>query len=113
MNPNPLKQGALTDNSTGLGTVTLSDVPRYATLDIHHDPTQGWVLFFAICILGGLLTSLFIPRRRLWVKVIEREDGTLVVQYAGLARGDDPRLDDSVTALADKHAASFVSPKNT
>lgn len=108
-----MKPGQTVNLPKGLGTVTLSDVPRYATLDIHHDPTQGWVLFFAICILGGLLTSLFIPRRRLWVKVIEREDGTLVVQYAGLARGDDPRLDDSVTALADKHAASFVRPKNT
>ncbi|WXZ49510.1 cytochrome c biogenesis protein ResB [Clavibacter tessellarius] len=31
---------------------------------MHHDPTQGWVLLFAILILGGLLTSLFVPRRR-------------------------------------------------
>ena len=30
---------------------------RFASFDIHHDPTQGWVLVFAILVLAGLLTS--------------------------------------------------------
>jgi cytochrome c biogenesis protein len=97
----------------GLGSVTLSDIKRYATLDVHYDPSQGFVLVFAVLVLGGLLTSLFIPRRRLWVKVIEKEDGGLRVEYAGLARGDDPRLDDAVDSLADKHSASLIGHENT
>ena len=79
-------------------------MPRFASFDIHHDPTQIWVLVFAGLILGGLLVSLFVPRRRLWVKAVTQPDGSVVLEYAGLARGEDPGLEDAVTAFADKHA---------
>jgi cytochrome c biogenesis protein len=105
-----LKPGETQDLPNGLGSVTFDNIKRFASLDIHHDPTQGWVLVFAIAILGGLLTSLFIPRRRVWVKIIERDDGTALVEYAGLARGDDPRLDDAIAELAQKHEATFPKP---
>jgi cytochrome c biogenesis protein len=71
---------------------------------VHRDPTQGWVLFFAICVLVGLLTSLFIPRRRVWVKAIEQEDGRLRLEYAGLARGEDPGLEAAVAGIAERHS---------
>jgi cytochrome c biogenesis protein len=106
----------------GLGSVTFDNadpnakagdfsgsVPRFASFDIHHDPTQGWVLLFAILVLLGLLTSLFIPRRRVWVKAVEQEDGSVRLEYAGLARGEDPSLEAAVTQLADRHAALFAS----
>lgn len=79
-------------------------VKRFASFDIHHDPTQGWVLVFAILILGGLLLSLFVPRRRMWVKVATRRDGTRVLEFAGLARGEDPNLEQAVGAFADRLA---------
>jgi cytochrome c biogenesis protein len=79
---------------------------------VHHDPTKTWVLIFAICILGGLLTSLFVPRRRMWVKAIEQPDGGIRVEYAGLARGDDPGLDAAVDALAAKHRA-LIEPQQS
>jgi cytochrome c biogenesis protein len=87
----------------GLGTISFEGVKRFASFTVNHDPAQGWVLLFALCVLGGLLTSLFVPRRRLWVKAIEQPDGTLLLQYAGLARGDDPALDAAVEALAEAH----------
>jgi cytochrome c biogenesis protein len=71
---------------------------------VHSDPTQGWVLLFASLAVLGLLTSLFVPRRRVWVKVIEGEDGTLRIEYAGLARGEDPGLDAAVADIARRHA---------
>jgi cytochrome c biogenesis protein len=104
-----LKPGETMDLPNGLGTVTLDGVKRFASFEVHHDPTQGWVLLFAVLVLGGLLTSLFIPRRRVWVKAASRADGTVHVEYAGLARGDDPRLVEAVAALAAKHAAEFTS----
>jgi cytochrome c biogenesis protein len=61
-----------------------------------------------VLILGGLLTSLFVPRRRLWVKAITQSDGSLRLEYAGLARGEDPRLDDAVASIADRHVASLT-----
>jgi cytochrome c biogenesis protein len=62
------------------------------------------VLFFAILVLLGLLTGLFVPRRRVWVKAIEAEDGSIRLEYAGLARGEDPGLDAAVADIAAKHS---------
>jgi cytochrome c biogenesis protein len=81
-------------------------VPRFASFDVHHDPSQVWVLVFALLILGGLLLSLFVPRRRLWVKAVTRPDGRVVLEYAGLARGDDPGLDRAVQEFADRHSGA-------
>ena len=86
----------------GLGTVTFDGVKRFVSLDIHRDPTQGWVLVFALSALAGLLISLFIPRRRMWVSVTENKDGSVTAECAGLARGDDPTLEGAVIALKDK-----------
>jgi cytochrome c biogenesis protein len=36
----------------------------------------------------------------------------LRLEYAGLARGEDPRLDDAVAALADKHVAFLTAAKS-
>jgi cytochrome c biogenesis protein len=114
LQPLEIKPGQTVPLPDGLGTVEFNGAPRYATLTIHHDPAQVWLLVCAMLILIGLLTSLFIPRRRMWVKVIEHDDGTLLVQYAALARGDDPKLDEAVTALAEKHSAEFTgSPQQS
>jgi cytochrome c biogenesis protein len=78
--------------------VELTEIPRFVSFDIHRDPAQGWVLGFAIAAVLGLLTSLFIPRRRVWVKVAGDR-----IEYAGLARGEDPTLDAAVADLAAKH----------
>jgi len=86
----------------GLGTVHLDGISRFAALDIHHDPSQGWVAGFVIITVAGLITSLLVPRRRLWLRVTE-EDGTMRLEYAGLARGDDPALDRAVAEFADEH----------
>ncbi|MFF1876809.1 cytochrome c biogenesis protein ResB [Leifsonia sp. NPDC058230] len=92
----------------GLGSVTVDGVKRYVGLDIHHDPAQGWVLLCAILILGGLLASLFVPRRRIWVKAVTNDDGTVTLEYAGLARGEDPNLEAAVAGIAEQHAAALA-----
>jgi cytochrome c biogenesis protein len=61
---------------------------------------------FAILVLGGLLTGLFVPRRRVWVKAVQGADGTRF-EYAGLARGEDPTLEAAVTDIARKHSTSL------
>ncbi len=72
------------------------------SLDVHHDPSQLWVLIFSALVVAGLVTSLFIPRRRMWVKAVTTKDG-VTLEYAGLARGDDPTLTAAVADLADRH----------
>ncbi|HWL01051.1 MAG TPA: cytochrome c biogenesis protein ResB [Microbacteriaceae bacterium] len=95
-----LRVGDRVDLPDGLGSVELTAIPRFAALDIHSDPAQGWVLTFVILAVAGLLLSLFIPRRRVWARVIEDADGVRL-EWAGLARGEDPRLADAVASLAD------------
>jgi cytochrome c biogenesis protein len=90
-----LTPGDKVDLPDGLGSIELSGLPRFAALDIHRDPAQGWVLLFAVLAVAGLLTSLFIPRRRVWVKFVAGK-----VELAGLARGEDPGLAPAVEDLA-------------
>ena len=42
-----LTQGETVDLPDGLGTIEFDGPPRFISVDIHHDPTPGWVLLFA------------------------------------------------------------------
>jgi cytochrome c biogenesis protein len=93
----------------GLGSIELTAVPRFVSLDVHHDPAQVWVLVFAVLVVAGLVTSLFIPRRRVWVKVVPGKAGVLTLEYAGLARGDDPALAAAVGEIAERHSQQLLA----
>ena len=101
-----LRVGDTVDLPNGLGTIELKNVKRFVSLDVHRDPSAVWVLLFAGFVLAGLLTSLFIPRRRVWVKAVKHGTGWRL-EYAGLARGEDPTLESAVEDIAQKHAAAL------
>jgi cytochrome c biogenesis protein len=82
----PGQSSTLPENA---GTVTFDGVKRYAALNVRSDPTKLWVLAFAIIALAGLTTSLFIRRRRVWVRAIAGEEGRTVVEVAGLVRQEN------------------------
>lgn len=111
-----LRPGQTVDLPDGLGTVTFdsaspdaapgdwsASVPRFASFDVHHDPARLWVLLFVSLAVSGLLVSLFVPRRRVWVKAKDGKGGSLRLEYAGLARGEDPGLASAVSAIAKRH----------
>ncbi len=83
----------------GAGSVTFEALRRYAVLDVRYDPTKGWVLAAAVLALAGLTASLFVRRRRLWVRVSRDAQGRTVVEAAGLARGEDAGLGAEVDAV--------------
>lgn len=105
-----LKPGQSQTLPGGLGTVRFDSVARFASLSIHRDPAQVWVLLFAVLALAGLFTSLLIPRRRLWVKATGDAAGGLRVEYAGLARGDDPNLNRVLKDLQRRHHLALGLP---
>lgn len=76
------------------GSVTFDGVKKYIAVDISQDPTQALMLISAILILLGLGLSLFIPRRRVWVRI---KDGN--AEVAALARGEDPMVGRAVEDL--------------
>lgn len=105
-----LALGETAELPDGLGTIEFTDLRRFVSLDIHHDPSQGLVLVFSLLVFGGLLVSLFTRRRRVWVKVRSSADG-VVVDYAGLARGEDPGLDAAVADVAARHRRALGEPE--
>lgn len=83
-----------------LGTVKFTGIKRFATFDVARDPGQIPALISAIVMLGGLMLSLFIPRRRVWVRLTEVE-GQTKVEVAGLSRTEEPGLEPVVTKVGD------------
>ena len=83
-------------------------VKRFVSLSIHHDVGAPWVLLFATIAVAGLIVALFIPRRRFWVKATPTPAG-LRLEYAGLARGEDPQLAAVVEQFAGRHLTSVIS----
>ena len=72
------------------GTVVRFDgAKEFVNLQVSHDPAQTWVLVFALTMMGGLLVSLVIKRRRIWVRLTADGDSRrTVVELGGLARTD-------------------------
>jgi cytochrome c biogenesis protein len=92
------------------GSITFERVQRYAALDIRSDPTKGWALGSALLALVGVTASLFVRRRRLWVRVGTDAQGRTVVEAAGLARGEDAGLGDDVRAVLDDLQSATGEP---
>lgn len=96
-----LEPGQTVELPDGLGSVTFDGLPRFVALDLRHDPMIGAVLVFAVLAIVGLGTSLFVPRRRMWVRLTPAPDGRTVVAAAALARGEDPGLRLDLDRLVD------------
>lgn len=105
-----LKQGQTATLPDGLGSVTFVGVKQWAQFNIAYDPGQKIVLPAAILAVLGLIGSLGIRRRRVWVRVTERPDGTRLVEVAGLARTEGATPTSEVTQTAQALAAAVRQP---
>ncbi|HYB81463.1 MAG TPA: cytochrome c biogenesis protein ResB, partial [Mycobacterium sp.] len=94
------------DQGPAAGTVVRFDgaVP-FVNLQVSHDPGQTWVLVFAITMMAGLLVSLLVRRRRVWVRLTpaaEAPPGTVNVELGGLARTDNSGWGDEFERLTER-----------
>jgi cytochrome c biogenesis protein len=82
--------------------VTFDGVGDWVSLQVSHDPTQDYVLAFAITMLVGLGASLLIKRRRMWIRVrpADSAEGGTVVQVGGLARTDQAGYGEEFNRIA-------------
>jgi cytochrome c biogenesis protein len=85
----------------GLGSITFDGVKQWAQFNIAYDPGQPIALGSAAAAVLGLLGSLGIRRRRIWVRVSEQADGTRLVEVAGLARTEGATPTTEVTEAAE------------
>ncbi|MFC3963198.1 cytochrome c biogenesis protein ResB [Nocardia jiangsuensis] len=89
-----LRPGESTQLANGT-TVTFDGAKEFVNIQVSHDPAQQWVLISAVTMMAGLLVSLLVKRRRVWVRVYPAAGapGTVdqrrtVVEMGGLARTD-------------------------
>ncbi|ORM37237.1 cytochrome C biogenesis protein ResB [Williamsia sp. 1135] len=77
---------------------------RWVSLQVSHDPAQKWVLVSSITMLGGLLVSLLIKRRRIWARITPMPTAgaaRCTVEMAGLARTDQAGWGENFTEMVD------------
>ena len=86
--------------------VTFSGVEQFVSLQISHNPTQMWMLAFAVALLLGLVLSLIIKRRRVWVRVTpasgDGDDRHTLVEVGGLARTDQAGYGEEFNRIAER-----------
>ncbi|MFJ9851503.1 cytochrome c biogenesis protein ResB [Streptomyces sp. NPDC101150] len=84
----------------GQGSITFEGIKSWASFKITHQSGNGLALTGAVCALLGLAGSLFIQRRRVWIRAERGADGVTVVEMAGLGRSESPRLPEELGDLA-------------
>ncbi|MEU6805327.1 cytochrome c biogenesis protein ResB [Streptomyces neyagawaensis] len=84
----------------GAGTITFDGVKEWAGFQVTQQPGSGWALAGAITAILGLAGSLFIQRRRVWVRAVTGPDGVTVVEMAGLGRSESAKVPEELGALA-------------
>ena len=96
-----LSPGERVNLPAGLGSIEFTELRRFVSVDIHRDPTQLPVGISAGFIMISLVATLFVSRRRVWVKISKVGPGRFVVQFAALARGEDSQLGKSLDELVE------------
>ena len=84
-------------------SITFDGVRRWASLQVARNPGTRPALAAAVLALAGLMLSLFVRRRRVWVRATATPDGRTLVEVGGLARSEGENrevLADEVAALA-------------
>ncbi|MFE1903389.1 cytochrome c biogenesis protein ResB [Streptomyces gardneri] len=85
----------------GAGSITFEkEIKEWASFQISQQPGNGLALAGAIAAIAGLTGSLFIQRRRVWVRAVRGEDGVTVVEMAGLGRSESAKLPEELGDLA-------------
>jgi cytochrome c biogenesis protein len=85
--PRPLAPGQSMRLPGNAGTLTFTGYRQWASLAITYDPGQLPALASGILAIAGLLLSFAVRRRRVFARVADGPDGTLVT-VGGLARSD-------------------------
>ena len=71
----------------------------FINVQVSHDPAQVWVLVSALTMMAGLLVSLVVRRRRVWVRIAAGGAGSVSVELGGLARTDNSGWGDEFERL--------------
>lgn len=107
-----LAPGQTMELPDGAGSITFErEVKEWAGFQVTEQPGSGWALAGAVAAIAGLAASLFIQRRRVWVRAVRGADGVTVVEMAGLGRSESAKLPEELGDLAAQvHDAAPTAP---
>jgi cytochrome c biogenesis protein len=80
-----------------VGSITFNGVIPWVNLQVVRDPGKQYALIGSILAIIGLMTSLFIRQRRIWVREV---NGRL--EIAGLALNRLPGLEDEINRMVNE-----------
>jgi cytochrome c biogenesis protein len=80
--------------------VSFVGLKQYSVLTLARDPGVPLVGVAAALLLAGLIPSLYVTRRRVWVKATPAGPGTTRVELAGLALQGKPAFEAELARLA-------------
>ncbi|WP_375489706.1 cytochrome c biogenesis protein ResB [uncultured Jatrophihabitans sp.] len=94
-----------------------------ATLQVSHDPAQAYLLIAALAMVLGLIGSLGVRRRRLWLRIrpaavtdptdADEGESLTVVSVGGLARSDSGNFTTEFANLVERLGNAGTSVRNT
>lgn len=88
----------------------------FINIQLSHDPAAVWVLVFAMTMMAGLVVSLAVRRRRIWIRITPAEStrptGTVNVELGGLARTDNSGWGDEFERLRDTMMRSAATGRS-
>jgi cytochrome c biogenesis protein len=105
-----MKPGETLTLPNGAGSLTFEGVKTWASFQVSHQAATGWALASVVAMILGLIGSLFIQRRRVWVRAVAGADGVTVVELAGLGRSESARIADELGDLVDVLASHTAPP---
>ncbi|MFE7644533.1 cytochrome c biogenesis protein ResB [Streptomyces phaeoluteigriseus] len=95
-----LRPGETMTLPDGAGSITYEGTKEWANFQVTQQPGSGWALGGALAAIFGLAASLFIQRRRVWVRAVRGADGVTVVEMAGLGRSESAKVPEELGELA-------------
>ncbi|MDT0270366.1 cytochrome c biogenesis protein ResB [Streptomyces sp. DSM 44915] len=95
-----LMPGQSIDLPDGRGTLTFERFENWATFQIASREGNSWALIGALAAILGLVGSLFLQRRRVWVRARTDAEGLTVVEMASLGRTESHRVPEELAELA-------------
>ncbi len=105
-----LRPGDTVQLPGGRGSITMEKVVRFAGLSVREDPATMFVLVSSLVTVAGLMATLLIRRRRVFVRVGPAQGAGsaggadpagVVVEVGGLAKTEDAGLVQLIDGLAD------------
>ncbi|RPF35431.1 cytochrome c biogenesis protein ResB [Streptomyces sp. TLI_185] len=95
-----LRPGQTMKLPNGAGSITYETTKQWANFQVVQQPGTTWALGGALVAIFGLAGSLFIQRRRVWVRAVKGADGVTVVEMAGLGRSESAKVPEELGDLA-------------